>query len=63
MIFEGPYRRERHDRRQSNRAGANDGDDVAGLHLAVLHANLETGRQDVREQDALGVGQVSSGIL
>ena len=27
-----------------------------GCHMSVLHADLESGRKDVRQQDALGVG-------
>ncbi|MPL80469.1 hypothetical protein SDC9_26369 [bioreactor metagenome] len=35
--------------RHPHRAGADHGDGVAGLHMAVLHADLEAGRQDVRQ--------------
>ena len=49
-----------HDRGQPDRAGADDGDHVAGLDPAVADADLEAGRQDVGEHhgrlvaDALG---------
>ena len=45
-----------HDRRQADRAGADDGDDVAGLDVAVEHADLVAGRQDVGEHQHLLVG-------
>ena len=38
-----------HDGRQADRAGADDGDDVAGLDVAVEHADLVAGGQDVGE--------------
>ena len=45
-----------HDRRQADRAGADDGDDVAGLDRAVEHADLVAGGQDVGEHQQLLVG-------
>ena len=41
---------------EADRAGADDGDGVAGLDLAVLHADLEAGREDVRQQQRGLVG-------
>ena len=46
------------DRRQPDRAGADDRDRVAGLHAAVQHADLERGRKDVGEEQHLLVGQL-----
>ena len=45
-----------HDGGEADRAGADDGDDVAGLHGAVEHADLVAGRQDVGEHQDLLVG-------
>ena len=46
----------RHDGREPDGAGADDGDDITGLDRAVLNADLEAGRQDVGEDDPLGIG-------
>ena len=41
----------RQQRGQADRAGADDGDRAAGLNLAVEHAALEAGRQDIAQHD------------
>ena len=41
---------------QADGPGADDGDDVAGVHLAVAHADLVAGREDVGEHQELLVG-------
>ena len=38
---------------EADRAGADDGDDVAGLDLPVEHADLVAGGQDVGEHQQL----------
>ena len=43
---------------QAHRARSDDGDGVARLDLAVLHADLEAGREDVRQQQRGLVGDV-----
>ena len=42
-----------HDRRQTDRAGTDDGDDVAGPDLTVEHAHLVARREDVGEHQQL----------
>ena len=42
-----------HDRREPDRAGADDGDDVAGSDLSVEDADLVAGREDVGEHEDL----------
>jgi len=46
----------RHDHGKPDRPGADDGDDVTRLGLSVLHADLESGRQDVAQEHALLIG-------
>ena len=45
-----------HDGGEPDRAGADDGDDIAGLHLAVEDADLVAGGQDVGQHQDLLVG-------
>ena len=40
------------DRGQADRAGADDGDDIAGTHAAGQHADLVAGRQDVGQHES-----------
>jgi len=44
-----------HDR-QAHRTCADDGDDISGGDVAVLHADLKAGGQDVAEQHAVFIG-------
>ena len=50
-----------HDGGQPDRAGADDGDDVARAHLAVEHADLVAGRQDVGQHQHCLVGRRPAG--
>src|SRR5664279_4474098 len=43
--------------------GTNHRDYIARGHPSVLHADLEAGRQDVREQDALGIGHAFGDLV
>ena len=54
-----PVQPGRHDGREADGSGSDHRDHVTRLDLSVLHADLETGRQDVREQDAFGIGDAS----
>jgi hypothetical protein len=45
----------RHDGGEPNRSRPDHGYDIAGAYMPVLHTDLESGRQDVGEQDALGI--------
>ena len=42
-----------HDHRQPDRAGTDHGDDITGLDVAVEHADLVAGRQDVGQHQQL----------
>src|SRR5437867_7282039 len=47
----------RHHGRQTDRAGADHHDDIAGADVAVQHTDLETGRDDVSDEEHLLVAQ------
>ena len=56
-MWPGREQLRRHDRREADRAGADHGDGVAGLHAAVQHADLVGGREDVGEEEHVLVGE------